>query len=182
MQCGVWSLPLPNMWEDGIKICTTHNISFPFRYGEAPQVLVWLKQIRLHSRLERSLRLQVSNITAVGFTLEVNFPFTSNIHALDVSWLACSVGRPGVTIGTFDVEEEITARARCEGYVAFQREWFKAPPRVIVGITEFAIDNKDLFSLSVRVVEVTTEGMKWRIDGGEDEKIAAARGSFIALE
>lgn len=46
MQCGVWSLPGQHLWYDD-EIYTTHNstqnITFPFPYAEAPQVLVWLK-------------------------------------------------------------------------------------------------------------------------------------------
>lgn len=87
-----------------------------------------------------------------------------------------------MAIGTFQIKE-INSRARCEGYVAFQKGLFKTPPRVVVGITGFQINICSDLGLSVRVVEVTSEGMKWRIDGGEDKKlIATAMGSFIAIE
>lgn len=114
---------------------------------------------------DRSLQLLVVDITTLGFTLEVCGKPSSKISDLDISWLACSAGRVGVAIGTFEVKPEINSRARCEGYVAFQRGWFKTPPRVVVGITGFEIDNNICLGLSVRVVEVTCEGMKWRIDG-----------------
>ncbi|KAL0631756.1 hypothetical protein Q9L58_009385 [Maublancomyces gigas] len=186
MQCGVWSHQVQQVWDED-EIFTpkniTHNITFSFPYAEAPQVLVWLKRMDVGSSADRSLRVLVSDITTVGFTLEVYPQPNTNICGLDVSWLACSVGRVGVAIGTFEVKKEINARARCEGNVAFQSGWFKTPPRVVVGITGFEIDKDISLGLSVRVVEVTGEGMKWRIDGGEDEdKMAAASGSFIAIE
>lgn len=186
MQCGVWSLPVCHLWND-TKLDTTdnitHEIPFPFPYAEPPQVLVWLKKMHLWSSADRSLRIVVSGTTTLGFTLEVFSTSRSGISGLDVSWPACSVGRPGVTMGTFQVKDWTNERARCEGHVAFQSGWFKVPPRVVVGFTGFEIDKGIALSKSVRVVEVTSEGMKWRIGGGEDEdRIAAASGSFIAIE
>lgn len=49
MQCGVWSLPLQHLRDDD-EIYTTHSITFPFPYAEAPQVLVWLKRTHLMTR------------------------------------------------------------------------------------------------------------------------------------
>lgn len=180
MQCGVWSLP---HLRDDDEIYTTHNITFPFPYAEAPQVLAWLKRIHLMSWGNYSLQLRVLDITTLGFTLEVCRKPSPTISELDISWLACSVGRVGVAIGTFEIKQEINSRARCEGYVAFQRGWFKTPPRVVVGITGIKVAGGIPSGLSVRVVEVAGEGMKWRIDGGEDKKlIATVGGSFIAME
>lgn len=185
MQCGVSSVPARHPWKYTETHTTdniTHKITFPFPYAEAPQVLTWLKRMRFGDTADRSLRLLVSHVTTLGFTLEVYSRFITNISDLDISWLACSVQRQGVAIGTFEIKKEINTRARCEGYVAFQRGWFTTPPRVVVGITGFEIEKDMTLALSVRVVEVTGEGMKWRIDGGEDEEnIVAARGSFIAI-
>lgn len=164
---------------DDDEIYTTHNITFPFPYAQAPQVLLWLKRIDLMQWTGRSLQPLVVDITTLGFTLEVCRKPSLKISELDISWLACSVGRVGVAIGTF----QINSRARCEENVAFQRGLFKTPPRVVVGITGFQINICSGLALSVRVVEVTSEGMKWRIDGGEDKnQIATAMGSFIAME
>lgn len=88
-----------------------------------------------------------------------------------------------MAIGTFEVKKDINCRAWCEGNVTFKSAVFKTPPRVVIGITGFEIDKGLDLSLSVRVVEVTGERMKWRIDVSEDEKrIAAASGSFITIE
>lgn len=81
-----------------------------------------------------------------------------------------------MAIGTFEIKQEINSRARCEGYVAFQRGWFKTPPRVVVGITGFKLAGGIPSGLSVRVVEVTGEGMKWRIDGGGGQEGDSDRG------
>lgn len=58
MLCGVWRLPVKHKWDKN-EISTTdnitHNITFPFPYAEALQVLVWLKHIRLWSSADRSL-------------------------------------------------------------------------------------------------------------------------------
>lgn len=180
IQCGEWSSCETQKWNQ-ILPATHHTINFPMLYGENPQVLVWLRGLHLMPLRDRSFRLAVDNIHPSGFVLYVTPTSTTAIHDVEISWLACPVGRPGVSIGTFNTWD-MSGKLMCEGYVAFQGVRFKAPPMVAVGIMAFDIDKRYNLSLSVQVVQVTREGMKWCIKGGEGRTVKSAIGSFIALE
>lgn len=123
----------------------------------------------------------MNTITSCSFTLNVHSQATSTIQDVEISWLAYSDERPGLTIGEF-AGNWVPGQMSCEGYVAFKRGWFNAPPRVVVGMRGFTIDESQDLYLSVEVVQVTREGMKWRFDGGQERNIKSATGSFIAFE
>lgn len=180
MQCGVWSLP-QSPGSDRPQNSSTHKIDFPMIYNEIPQVLVWLRGLHLSRFNDRSLRLSTSSIKTSGFDLQVTALATTIIHDIEISWLACSARKSGITIGEFQ-SGELPVRSRCEGYVAFERDRFQVPPRVAVGITGFEINKNYELCLSVQVVQVTSEGMKWRMDTGKDGNMKNVRGTLIAIE
>lgn len=180
IQCGEWS-SCEYQKSNLILPASSHHITFPMLYDEKPQVLVWLRGLHLSPLRDRSLRLAVPNIYTFKFILQVTPISTAAIHDVEISWLACSAGRPGVSIGTFNTWD-MSGKLMCDGYVAFHGVQFKAPPMVAVGIMAFDIDKRYDLSLSVHVVEVTREGMKWRIEGGEGGTVKSVTGSYIALE
>lgn len=181
MQCGVWSLPDSH----GSNQPEEYIITFPMRYNRTPRVRVWMRGLHMSPSLDRSLKLDVREITAVGFTLRVTCR-SSAIRSLEISWFACPDWRLGVESGTFSTGDNNSADGnlltKFEGYVAFHQGGFTAPPRIAVGMTAFEIAKEYHLCLSVQVLEVTCDGMKWRIDGGEHGKITSASASFIALE
>lgn len=154
-------------------------IDFPMQYSETPEVLVWLSGVQMSPSLDRSLELEFTNISRSSIMLKV-ISKTSSLQSIDISWLACPVQRPGLKIGTFTAWK--CRNNGCEGYVLFGSGWFKAPPRVAVGIMQFKMDKTSHLSLSMQVLEVTSEGMKWRIDAGPDGNFTFVTGSFIAIE
>lgn len=136
--------------------------------------------------LDRSVELNVTEGDSSGFTLCAT-SLSSTVQSIEFSWLACPTQRPGVQIGTFysgqNYKDNNTPFHRHrEGYVAFDNCRFKTPPKVAVGIMAFQIDKSVHLSLSVQVVQVTSKGMKWRIDGGPDGHFKSATGSYIAIE
>lgn len=133
--------------------------------------------------LDRSVNLEVANRGDVGFALSIS----STVQSLEISWLAFSDRRSGVEIGTFSSpsnwkDNNVPSHKHYEGYVAFETGRFKTAPKVAVGITGFTIDKSVHLSLSVQVVQLTREGMKWRIDGGPYGHFRYAKGSYIAIE
>lgn len=180
IQCGEWS-SCESQKSNLILPALNHTITFPMLYDEKPQVLVWLRGLHLSPLRDRSLCLAVHDVYAGQFELQVRAMSNAAIQDVEISWLACSARRPGVSIGTFNTWG-MSGKLMCEGYVAFQGVRFKAPPMVAVGIMSFDIDKGYDLSLSVQVVEVTRMGMKWRIEGGEGGTIKSAIGSYIAVE
>ncbi|KAL0636387.1 hypothetical protein Q9L58_004637 [Maublancomyces gigas] len=148
--------------------------------GASPGLSV-VSGLHLAPFVGRSLRVWVDEITSCSYTLRVYSQATSTIQDVEISWLAYSDERPDLTIGGFE-GNWVPGQMSCEGYLAFKRGCFNAPPRVVVGMTGFKTDeSRDLY-LSVEVVQVTREGMKWRFDGGQERNIKSATGSFIAFE
>lgn len=180
MQCGEWSSRESQQCRHNEVITTKERITFPMVYDRTPQVLVWLRGLYLAPSPDRSLSLRVVSIDRFGFSPLVTYLSAPNIRNVEISWLAYYEESPGLCIGTFHTGE-MSGRTKCDGYLSFERR-FKAPPSVAVGITAFNIDTIFDLSLSVQVLEVTSHGMKWRIQGGEGGTIKYASGSFIAFE
>lgn len=177
MQCGSLRRN-DNPDADLLKRTTTHQVSFPMTYSEPPQVVVWLRGLHLSPSDQRTVKLQVVQIYNWGFNLEVICGTAANPHDVEISWLACLAG---VTTGDF-AGGNVSGVTKCEGYFAFKAGRFETPPRVVAGLTGFGNNKQVAFSLAVRVVQVTCEGVKWRIDGGPDGHFGFAKGSFIAFE
>lgn len=180
IQCGEWTSH-ESQKNGGILLTKSERITFPMVYDGTPQVLVWLRGLDLSPMPDRTLHIGVGTINRLGFTLAFNYQKPHTIRNVEISWLACSAKRSDVRIGTFSTGD-MSGRTKCDGYVAFESGRFQAPPTVAVGITFFDIDKRYDLSLFLEVVEVTSEGMKWRIKGGEGGTITSASGSFIAFE
>lgn len=178
MQCGMWSVPEAARLRQSKKF-----INFPMRYDMIPQVLVWLAAVQMSCLADSSIELQVEDLCSYGFTLKVISKALGFISA-DISWLACPVQRLGVSIGTFCAENTVgdDLGRSCDGYVGFPRGWFKVPPRVAVGIRSVELDQRYSASLSIEVVQVTSEGMKWRMSARPGAGYKSATASFIAVE
>lgn len=63
--------------------------------------------------------------------------------------------------------------------MAFGTGLFKTTPRVIVGITGFHTDKDRDLDIAVEAVDVTSQGMKWRIDGKGETDIESVECSFV---
>lgn len=189
MQCGDWSL-LASSGSNLSQKSTAHVIMFPMQYEKSPKVLVWLRGLQIYDTHDRALTLEKSDTSDWGFTIQAK---NLNFHGAEISWLAYSIPRLGMTIGTFHAGRmsswdggidnyDDSPWASYDGYVAFQGCYFRTAPRVAVGFTGFEMDKRSPLCLSVQVVQVTREGMKWRIDAGKDGLIKYASCSFIAIE
>lgn len=142
---------------------------------------MWLKHVFTKNTCDRSVRLLVSNITVMGFTLHVNSLLNNNLFGSEVTWLACSAGRSNVHFGRFQAEDGAQEETRRKGYVEFPTARFKSAPRVIVGITGFHIDKASNLYIAVDSARATSEGFKWRVDGLGDTDISSVECSYIAL-
>lgn len=158
-------------------------VSFPMKYDETPQVLLWLGGLQMSCIADNAIEVEVEDPCPEGFTLQVTTP-GSSVTSANISWLAYPVQKPGVIIGTFRVEATgcVGLGRKDSGYVAFPPGWFKELPRVAVAITSVGVHGGCGVSLSVKVVNVTSEGMEWRMIAHRKGTYKSAVASFIAVE
>lgn len=182
LQCGTWSLPESHQWNNP-QLSTTCGITFPVAYDHPPKVLVWVKNFFLGDTGDHSLRVLVSNITTVGFTLETTSLVEMSLYGAETTWLSCSADRPDVHFGTVQAQNGVLLadRTTSKGNVAFQTGLFMTTPQVVVGITGFHTNKECDLHIAVEAVEVTSQGMKWRVDGKGDTDITSVECSFVVL-
>ena len=166
---------------------TTTSITFDRPYPDIPKVITWLEGGSVQVGTSQQCRLFTCalDVTANGFTLQVDSWDDTQLLSGVAGWVAFSANRKDIRAGTFridDIRKWNEPRQQNSSYVPFGGKGFPKAPKVFTALFALDLDNatKRRLRLNLSVTDVSLNGMNWHLDTWEDSIVYTAGGVYIA--
>lgn len=162
-----WTNPQPG---------TSRKITFSSAYLAPPKVFSRLKSLDTNSDRGSRVNLYTTEVTKVGFTINIDIWGHSEIYSCGATWIAYPIDMKNVASGVVQTAKSSDSSS---DYVKFGFMGFMAPPRVLLGISKLNFTADRRLRISLTSSEVSKEGMRWQI--ATSDNVLSADASYIAL-
>ncbi|KAH6906446.1 hypothetical protein BKA70DRAFT_408926 [Coprinopsis sp. MPI-PUGE-AT-0042] len=196
IQCGTADSQSENPRKLGQRT-TKKRVLFRKAYERTPNVFSCLAGLNVggSGSTHWDIRTFVTNVNQEGFTLNIEKTRDSEqdvnkvVANAQTSWVAFPSGRtanPNMACGEFHLEEGVRAeedKGRCvrwQGRLAFS-EAFTSPPQVFAAFTSFDVDKSTNVRLSLRIENVSREGLEWNVGAWGDTVVYSATFTYLAV-
>lgn len=170
-----WYLPQLN---------TSRKIVFARPYAAPPKIVVWLSMIDMDRTRNWRVSAFATDVTAAGFTININTWADSLLYEATASWVAYPSSMPGVWSGvysTYDVRFWNPPQLLTNGTVTFPQGLFQCDPTVLLALNYLDVDYHADLRIRASANPVSHSGMTWHFDGWADTILYAAGASYIAF-
>lgn len=182
-QIGKFNTLADHSW-DTPKAKTSHQVKFKHPYKAPPKVVVWLNQLDLAKGTNWRVAATATDITAIGFKLNLESWSDTIMHSAGAAWIAYPVDRKGVVSGTFSTLETRPAdkpKLANSGRENFLAGTFQRNPKVLFAFNSIDIDCRKNLRVKLGATSVSPGGMKWHINAWADTILYSAGASYIAF-
>lgn len=164
-------------------LISSQTVTFQHPYSAPPRVVVWLSAFHMGQKPVWRLSAYAADITATGFTINIESFYDTVAHSAAASWVAYPDDKPNVLSGrsnTWEIRPPWSSPLCNSAYVNFGNV-FAAPPRVLLAINKIDIDHSKNMRLKVKASDVSAAGMTLHIDSWHDTILYGAGVSYIVL-
>ncbi|KAF7533657.1 hypothetical protein G7054_g6895 [Neopestalotiopsis clavispora] len=172
----VWFDPQPE---------TTRYIAFDPPYAAPPRIVIWLNQLDMERNLDWNVKAFATNVTAAGFTININSGDETNLYAGTASWIAYPATKKRITSGSFsttDIRPSTKPRLLNSGKINFPVGTFLGTPKVLMAFNGLNVDNIHNLRAKLYVDSVSKSGVNWHLDSWLDTVLYSGQASYIAFE
>lgn len=163
---------------------TAHQITFARPYAAPPKVVLWMNRLNMVKNKNWRFKAVASNITATGFTVNLETWADSVLYSAAVSWIAHPADKTGIASGTYhtnEVNSGNSADLKNGARVEFPAGKFQRPPTVLVALNAVDLGTGKNLRANLSTDGVTETGMNWHIDAWSDSLLYSAGASYIAF-
>lgn len=182
-QTGQFSTTEDHPWEQP-QLSTSRTIVFTRPYAVPPEIVVWLSMIDMERTRNWRISAFATDVTATGFTININTWDDSLIYEATASWVAYPSGMPGVWSGvyhTYDVRHWDPPQLLTNGTVNFPQGLFQCDPTVLLALNYLDVGYTADLRIRASANPVSHSGMTWHFDGWSDTVLYGAGASYIAF-
>lgn len=187
MQVGDFSTQELHPWHQPTQ-ANKKWIQFPRAFSSTPKVIVWLKAVDMAKNFNyRVVAYPSPDISATGFTINIDTWTDSILYAADASWIAYVEPEDKARIhsGTGDSQQYRSwspARLRNGAQVDFPAGTFdRMPKTILMAVNRFDFDCRANLRLKAYADTISGAGFKWHVDSWSDSVCYGVGVSYIAF-
>jgi len=155
------------------------QVTFDRPFCSKPDMIVWIQDLDVSNSADCRIRTYASDITATGFTINVETWDDTKLNNARVTWIAHPTSRSNIRSGRFhNGEVPIIAM---KYLVTFDKK-FEGTPDVYVGFSQIDIGNKKNLRLKTFAEEVRADGMTLNLNSWNDTVVNKCEASWLAIQ